>query len=453
MPTQDRRRALTPEDARRVFAAAADGAAGETGLGLEVELFPLGPAPALRRTLIHGDGGLLAHLRAAVQIRASMDPGESVTDGGWRALGDRGGRLSFEPGGQLEASTCYRSEPAEAMAAATALTTQIADALEPAGIQLAAAGIDMWDPGAAPQQLAGPRYPAMAAALAARGAAGATMMRDTCALQLNLDLDAGAEADARWQVTNLLGPVATATFACSPSRDGRVRSRRSLAWQALDPTRTGFVHDRPGVRLADELERFALDADVLFVAGPATTTPMRPGWRFRDWLRHGHRRLGWPTVDDLTTHLTTLFPEVRPRGHLEIRSIDAVPARWRRAVVTLYLGATYDARARDRILEVLTGRPTSLPEQLRGAAKTGLADPARCALAVEVWSFALEGAARLPASAVAPEDLAAAGAFVDRFTMRGRCPGDELLETLRHGRAAALAWAAEPGAARQKVAR
>ena len=34
-------------------------------------------------------------------------------------------------------------------------------------------------------------------------------------------------------------------------------------------------------------------------------------------------------------HLTTLFPEVRLRGFLEIRSVDALPERWRAVPVVL----------------------------------------------------------------------------------------------------------------------
>ena len=44
---------------------------------------------------------------------------------------------------------------------------------------------------------------------------------------------------------------------------------------------------------------------------------------FRDWLRGGGERP--PTRDDLSYHLSTLFPPVRPRGHLEFRVIDAQP--------------------------------------------------------------------------------------------------------------------------------
>ncbi|KOG85757.1 glutamate--cysteine ligase, partial [Streptomyces varsoviensis] len=44
---------------------------------------------------------------------------------------------------------------------------------------------------------------------------------------------------------------------------------------------------------------------------------------FRAWARGGWPRP--PTADDLAYHLTTLFPPVRPRGHLELRMIDAQP--------------------------------------------------------------------------------------------------------------------------------
>ncbi|WP_328667218.1 glutamate-cysteine ligase family protein [Streptomyces sp. NBC_00322] len=46
------------------------------------------------------------------------------------------------------------------------------------------------------------------------------------------------------------------------------------------------------------------------------------GMTFRDWLRTGERPA---TLADLNYHRTTLFPPVRPRGHLELRMIDAQP--------------------------------------------------------------------------------------------------------------------------------
>lgn len=44
---------------------------------------------------------------------------------------------------------------------------------------------------------------------------------------------------------------------------------------------------------------------------------------FRHWTRRRAPRA--PTQDDLDYHVTTLFPPVRPRGHLELRMMDAQP--------------------------------------------------------------------------------------------------------------------------------
>ena len=54
-------------------------------------------------------------------------------------------------------------------------------------------------------------------------------------------------------------------------------------------------------------------------------------WVRGDWAPEEGRRdaangaLRPPTADDLGYHLSTLFPPVRPRGHLEVRGIDAQP--------------------------------------------------------------------------------------------------------------------------------
>ena len=70
--------------------------------------------------------------------------------------------------------------------------------------------------------------------------------------------------------------------------------------------------------------RYVLDAQVMCVREPGSTRWVAPsGLTFRNWIR-GAASPG-PTADDLTYHMTTLFPPVRPQGHLELRVIDAQP--------------------------------------------------------------------------------------------------------------------------------
>jgi glutamate--cysteine ligase len=110
----------------------------------------------------------------------------------------------------------------------------------------------------------------------------------------------------------------------------------------------------------------------------------------------------------------------------------------------LTTGLLYDPQARAAARAVLERLHDRLPALRAQAAEEGLTDPALCALAVEVWSFALEGARRLPDTFLPAAALREAEAFLDRFTLRGRCPSDELRELLKDSAAAALAWACDP---------
>jgi len=303
-------------------------------VGLEVEAFPF-------EVLADGSPPRRLPLDRVVRILEEAAPGLSIHSRRPMAGGspiyalESGGVLSFEPGGQLEHATVPHRSPAAALAEVRAVAEGLAAVLWPRRVVLASAGFDVWQRDRhVPQQLTAPRYPAMAAYFARRGPHGARMMRQSCALQINLDLGDGSQRQERWLVANLVSPLACATFACSPGLDAV--STRARTWQALDPTRTGFPRRLVDHSTNDPVEQLtdaALGADVLVVRrDPPPWEPGRPGWRFADWLRDGHRRYGRPTVDDLRYHLTTLFPEVRPRGFLELRAVDALPARFQPTV-------------------------------------------------------------------------------------------------------------------------
>ncbi len=64
----------------------------------------------------------------------------------------------------------------------------------------------------------------------------------------------------------------------------------------------------------------------MVVRPPGSPSWIAPrGLTFRGWLRGDGDGRAAATVDDLTYHLSTLFPPVRPQGHLELRMIDAQP--------------------------------------------------------------------------------------------------------------------------------
>ncbi|MFD0630939.1 glutamate-cysteine ligase family protein [Catenulispora yoronensis] len=127
-----------------------------------------------------------------------------------------------------------------------------------------------------------------------------------------------------------------------------LRPARRLGRPGSGPHRAPPL-DTPDPRAA--YAHYALDAKLLCVRRPDGadwTAP--PGLTFRDWITGGALDPGEPrapTLDDLAYHLTTLFPPVRPRGHLELRVLDALPGDLWRVPTALVTALFHDARAFD----------------------------------------------------------------------------------------------------------
>ena len=164
------------------------------------------------------------------------------------------------------------------------------------------------------------------------------MMRQTAALQINVER--GPEPLSRWLLLNSITPAVVALFSNSTSYAGkRVNhaSYRAHLWRTLDDSRTGIAYDE-----SDPVARylnFALDAYAMR-SGNRT----QPYETFREWMRRPDVGL-----DDWYFHLTTLFPEVRPKEYFELRSADTIEAEWLPALVVFaplwYMTAELSQRA------------------------------------------------------------------------------------------------------------
>ena len=323
-----------------------------------------------------------------------------------------GGTFTFEPGGQLEYSSPPCSTPSLLLALLESVVPPLRAAAANEGITLLAAGIDPGNPiERTPLLLQGKRYGRMAEYLARKGPAGARMMRQTASFQVNLDFD--DEPWLRWRVLNAAAPYFVAIFANSPVYDRKptgYRSTRAQVWRDLDPARTGLPYDarRPLETYLD----FALDAPAMLM--PAIDGEYLP---FRQWLDRAE-----PLAEEWHEHLTTLFPEVRPRGHMELRSADAILPRWYAAPLALAVGITYEPGALRAAVDLLGVPDLGL---LQRAGRLGLHDPAIARTAADLADIALRGCERLGSAYFHGADLARAGEFFARFTLRGRSPADE----------------------------
>ncbi|MFF1923931.1 ergothioneine biosynthesis glutamate--cysteine ligase EgtA [Streptomyces sp. NPDC058221] len=340
--------------------------------------------------------------------------------------------VTFEPGGQLELS----SRPADSLMACVNDTATdliaVRAALGRLDLVPVGLGVDPWHP---PRRLLRePRYDAMETALDRWGAAGRAMMCTTASVQVCLD--AGEEEPGplgygrRWQLAHLLGAVLVAVFANSPFRLGRPtpwQSTRQSLWADLDPLRTLAPAGQLPPR--DAWASYVLDTPVLCIRGEAGPWAVPEGLSFRDWIRGGLPRR--PVQADLDYHVTTLFPPARPRGHLELRMIDAQPGDdgWLvpLAVTTALFDDPEAAETVYRTVKPLaeTAGPLSAPRNplWLAAARDGLADPELRVAAAACFELAMEALPRMGATRAVQDTVAA---FHDRYVARGRCPADDL---------------------------
>ena len=361
--------------------------------GIEIEAFPIlhGPTGPGDRLRLHGPGGAvdlvdrIADEGLVIHKRPTDDLAYPTADGG---------RITFEPGAQVEHSTA----PHTTVNGLAAEVDEVWDSLErgfgSAGVALIPLGVDPWHQVAeVPQQQRAERYLAMDRYFESRWPAGALMMRNTCSIQVNLDAGSGRVRDERWLAANLLSPVVTAMFASSPNPGGV--SARAQAWQAIDPTRTGlptFVSDDDASPESDTIDK-ALSANVMFVTRDGRATPVDPGWPFSDWVERGHPEFGRPTSADLGTHLSTVFPEVRPRNStLEMRAPDALPRRWWMVPVVVLSALLYDHEARGQTIEMLLPAAPHLGSLWKRASTVGLNDPTLRGLSEKLAHLAIDAA-------------------------------------------------------------
>lgn len=345
--------------------------------------------------------------------------------------------LTIEPGGQLELSSPPAASLMECVGTVSADLDAVRAVLREDGLVLAGLGHDPWH---APRRfLREPRYDAMEACLDRTGPAGRAMMCTSASVQVCVD--AGYEEPGplghvrRWWLAHQLGAVLVAVFANSPIAGDRPTgwlSTRQLRWAQIGAGRAGAPVLDADPRGA--WARHVLDSPVMCVRRDDGPWDVPRGLTFREWIRSGTP--GPPTRDDLDYHATTLFPPVRPRGHLELRMIDAQPGDDGWIVPLAVVAALFDDpeatetayRAVKPLAERAHGMPAPHNPLWRDAARVGLADPELREVAAGCFAAALRALPRLGAGT---EVVDAVRAYRDRYVARGRCPADDLLDELR----------------------
>ena len=278
-----------------------------------------------------------------------------------------GSGITVEPGGQVEISSLpFKSVP-DLLAAVSADATEVGRLLAARGLSLGDAGID---PHRRPRRILDlPRYAAMQTVFDQIGPEGRRMMCSTASVQVCVDAGEKRDTAARWRAVHAVGPALVALFANSPRLAGAGTgwaSARLRATLGTCPPFTGppDLGDDP----AQGWARMAMAAPVICFRHGGDRWVPPPGLTFGDWADGALDAR--PTYDDLEYHLTTLFPPVRARGHLEVRYLDAQPGDGWTVPVVLLSALLADRMVVDKVLEATEPAANRwLP-----AARLGLAD-------------------------------------------------------------------------------
>lgn len=367
-----------------------------------------------------------------------------VDDYGWEPDEEEGhpirltrnnAQITLEPGGQIELS----GEPCESIHCSHKEFSQhqreiieVANRLDVVFLGLGMQPLSRLDE---IEWVPKKRYRVMAPYMAKVGSLGHRMMKQTATVQANIDYSDEKDAMAKFRTSMGLAPLMTAIFANSPISEGGLngyKSFRQHIWTGTDRDRCGLLPFAflPDVSFSHYVE-YALDVPMYFIIRDGTYIDFT-GVTFRHFLAHGHQG-HYAMIDDWELHLTTLFPEVRIKRYMELRSTDSQPPELMLALPALVKGVLYDPDCLDAAWDLVKGwswdeRMEVYHASHREALQARIRRHSLGDLAKELLNIAREGLRRQRVLNAAGEDETIYLKPIEDLTLQGKCPADVLIE-------------------------
>jgi glutamate--cysteine ligase len=180
------------------------------------------------------------------------------------------------------------------------------------------------------------------------GDLGHHMMKRSCTSQINFDYSSEKDMIKKFRILLNFESIGTAIFANSPFDKGKpskYKSLRSHFWHHTDKDRTGitpfvFSYEFNFESYAD----YALNVPMYFIKRNNEYIDMT-SLSFNDFINNKCNSAGEkfePSINDWSDHISTLFPQVRLKQYLEVRSIDACSWKVICAPSAFWTGILYD---------------------------------------------------------------------------------------------------------------
>jgi glutamate--cysteine ligase len=413
---------VSPDELQHLFVGAAKPDT-QWFVGTEVEVFAFH-----REDLRAADHGairaVLLELGDKLDMRHVLEVNDELI-----GLEGRGEAVSLEPGGQLE----FATRPHRSLKALRDEICSWASALAEVG---AGHGLGFWAAGQQPfvtrdtaPVMPKPRYAIMREHLT--GGLARDMMHLTGSVQVTVDFLDEANLTNKVRTAARASPFLSALVAASPFTAGRAngfKSRRYQIWLDTDAARCGLwpeMLDEEGLTAARYIAR-TLDTPAMFFRRDGKYIPADAKRTLRAYAADGFEGTT-VTVADYLDHLTTFFPEIRPKGYVEMRGADCVPPAEAVAIAGFWRGILDDEATRLAVDERLASMDFAALRTLQPeVARAGLeaVSPAGPVAEVAQW---LVQAAHGRLRTAAPDCAECLEPLLERAEA-ARAPADDLLE-------------------------
>lgn len=358
--------------------------------------------------------------------------------------------VSIEPGGQIELSGRPFADVHVVAAELDRHLAKCAEIAEALGVEFLAVGYRPWGTARTSPWMPKNRYRVMRPFLAGRGRLAEDMMAMTASAQASFDFADERDMAEKLRVALAIQPAVAALYANSPVVDGREsgwKSYRVAVWEETDPARSGLLPFAFERGFEDDAYRryveWALDVPMIFLRRHGGY--VETGGRTFRALLAGDLPDVRATLADWEDHLTTLFPEVRVKGVVEVRAVDSCDQQMSQALLAFWKGILYDrearARAWDEVKELTVAERRAF---MVTAGRSGLAGQAPdgrsiAAVAKSLLEASAEGLCRQRCCGERGEDERIWLAPLEARVESGRSPADEALEVFRSRGPRALA--------------
>ena len=254
-----------------------------------------------------------------------------------------GKQVTLEPGNQIELAGAKLQNIHEVCSESYTFQDQLIKSCKSFDLNLLSIGYDPYsnlkDVPSNPKK----RYKVMTKEMPKNGQLSLEMMYQTAGTQINLDYSSEKNFSNIFRLSTYLVPLCISLFANSSIKENtfsKYLSYRSYVWQ--NTSRGGlpniFFEEMTFEKYAD----FCLNYPLLFVVKNSDYLFPKK-YLFKDFIENKILEINResPTQNDLETHLSTIFTEVRLKQYLEIRSIDACEWDCHCAAPAFYTGLIY----------------------------------------------------------------------------------------------------------------